>query len=92
MLVNSDFLTFFFPHKAYGISGSWRETQKYQTVTEMCEFYPFWATQPGLGSIPRRRNLTLPKCLISNGFFESYGKIETSPLVEGSCLKWKEAD
>lgn len=63
--------------------------QKYQTATEMCEFYPFWITQPGLGNIPRRCNITLPKCLISNEFIESYGKIENFPLVEGSCLSGK---
>lgn len=63
--------------------------QKYQIVTEMCEFYPFWITQPGLGNIPRRGNNTLPKCLISNEFIESYGKTENFTFLEGSCLSGK---
>lgn len=63
--------------------------QKYQILREMCEFYSFWITQPGLGNVPRRCNITLPKCLISNEYFKSYSKIENFPLVEGSCLSGK---
>lgn len=73
VLASGIFIIIFFLTRHMVLLGL-RESQKYQTVTEMCESYPFWTTQPSLGSIPRRCTITFSKYLISIYFLNVIAK------------------